>query len=111
LPSDPHWIERKLADVPDEIAGLAARFGMSGSWETASDPFFLPRAAGKARMQRLIEAKREFCLPDGLAIASINRHGAFFGEHFQISMIHGRAAHSACIAFGLDRWAAHATTA
>ncbi|MDB6079721.1 MAG: seryl-tRNA synthetase [Akkermansiaceae bacterium] len=107
---EPEWIERELAGVQDEIMLLAARLGLLGSWEIASDPFFLPTAKGKARMQRLKETKREFCLPDGLAIASINRHGAFFGERFGISQeAGGQACHSACVAFGLDRWAAHAT--
>ena len=108
LIGDKDWIERELADVQMEITGLATELGMTGSWEIASDPFFLPRAKGKAQMQRLMETKREYCLPDGLAIASINRHGSFFGERFQLSLSNGQAAHSACIAFGLDRWAAHA---
>lgn len=103
------WIEQELDGTREEIATLAARSGMSGTWELATDPFFLPRAKGRAHLQRLKETKREFCLPDGLAIASINRHGAFFGERFRISLSNGQAAHSACIAFGLDRWAAHAT--
>lgn len=103
----PEWIERELADVQEEIERLAHEFGMTGAWETASDPFFLPRAKGKAHLQRLLGTKREFCLRDGLAIASINRHGAFFGERFRISLEDGSPARSACIAFGLDRWAAH----
>jgi hypothetical protein len=62
---------------------------------TASDPFFLPRARGKAQMQRLLGTKFELCLPDGLAIASINRHGAFFGDRFDIRLADGSSAHSA----------------
>lgn len=109
LIGDKEWIEQELANVQTEINGLASGFGMSGSWEVASDPFFLPRARGKAQMQRLLETKREYCLPDGLAIASINRHGPFFGERFHLSLSNGQAAHSACVAFGLERWATHAT--
>ena len=61
-------------------------------------------------MQRLLGTKIEWCLPDGLAVASINRHGAFFGDRFQIRDARGTPAHSACIAFGLDRWAANQKT-
>jgi hypothetical protein len=43
---------------------------------------------------------------NGLAIASVNRHGTFFGERFHISDESGAPVHTACIAFGLDRWAA-----
>ena len=103
----PDWIEAELEGMQAEIVRLAGGFGLSGEWLAGNDPFFMPVARGKAQMQRLLETKREFCLPDGLAIASINRHGAFFGERFQISQAHGQAVHSACIAFGLDRWAAH----
>lgn len=102
------WIEQELAGVQEEIRAMASDLGMPGSWEIASDPFFLPTAKGKAHMQRLTETKREYCLRDGLAIASINRHGDFFGERFHLSLSNGQAASSACIAFGLDRWAAHA---
>ena len=102
------WIEQELAGVQGEIDTIASNLGMPGSWEIANDPFFLPTAKGRAHMQRLMETKREYCLHDGLAIASINRHGNFFGERFHLSLSNGQAASSACIAFGLDRWAAHA---
>jgi seryl-tRNA synthetase len=105
----PDWIEERLANLKPGVEALARAFGLSAAWQAANDPFFLPRARGKAHMQRLLGAKIELCIPDGLAIASINRHGAFFGERFEISTGDGRAVHSACVAFGLDRWAAHAT--
>jgi hypothetical protein len=102
------WIDQELAGVQEDISAMASDLGMPGTWEVASDPFFLPKAKGMAHMQRLTETKREYCLRDGLAIASINHHGSFFGERFHLSLSNGQAASSACIAFGLDRWAAHA---
>lgn len=102
------WIEERLAVLKPGVEALARAAGVSAEWQPASDPFFLPRARGKAHIQRLLGTKLELCLPDGLAIASINRHAAFFGERFDIRMSDGRLAHSACVAFGLDRWAAHA---
>jgi hypothetical protein len=39
-----------------------------------------------------------------MALASINRHGSFFGERFKIHDRMGKPAHTACLAVGLDRW-------
>jgi hypothetical protein len=103
------WLEERLGPIPDELISLAARCGMEPAWCPANDPFFLPRARGKAQMQRLLGTKSELCLPCGLAIASINRHGPFFGQRFDIRLRDGEPAHTGCVAFGLDRWAAHAT--
>ena len=103
------WIGELLPTLEPEVEALAHEQGLHGAWQPASDPFFLPRARGKAHVQRLLGTKIEYCLPDGLAVASINRHGAFFGERFAIYDGSARPAHSACIAFGLDRWAAHAS--
>lgn len=102
----PDWIEAKSAEAPARIEALAGAAGFSGTWETAEDPFFLPTAQGKAFIQRLQETKKEFVVrqPDALAVASINRHGTFFGERFAIRLDNGDAAHTACIAIGLDRW-------
>jgi hypothetical protein len=109
LVGEPGWIEARLATVQAEVDMLATECGLADlTWQPASDPFFLPRARGKAHVQRLRGTKLELCLPDGLAIASINRHGAFFGERFSIRTSDGAAAHSACVAFGLDRWVAAA---
>ena len=45
---------------------------------------------------------------DGLALASINRHGTFFGTRFSIADRYGDPVHTMCVAVGLDRWAHHA---
>lgn len=107
LVGEPGWIEERLAAMRPQVDALATELGVNDvTWQPANDPFFLPRARGKAHMQRLRGTKLELCLPDGLAVASINRHGAFFGERFSIRTGDGAPAHSACVAFGLDRWAA-----
>lgn len=105
LVGDPRWLDERLATLQPGVDALAAVLGFSATWCPANDPFFLPRARGKAQMQRLLGTKIELCLPDGLAIASINRHGTFFGERFHIRTTGDQPAHSACVAFGLDRWA------
>lgn len=104
------WIQTELEGIQEELRGIAKEYQLDGAWEAASDPFFLPVAKGKAHMQKLLGTKLEYCLPDGLSIASINRHGDFFGKRFSITAASGDPAHSACIAFGLDRWASQAIT-
>jgi hypothetical protein len=101
------WIEKRLERFQPAVTQIAADRGLEGTWCPATDPFFLPRARGRAHMQRLLGAKIELCLPCGLAIASINRHGTHLTERFDIQLTEGTHAHSACVAFGLDRWAAH----
>jgi hypothetical protein len=105
------WIEQSLAELQEQVGAAAKELGLDGRWKTAEDPFFLPRAKGKALLQRLKETKKEYCLQDSdsLAIASINRHCAFFGERFCISSQDHSPVHTACVAFGLDRWAAART--
>lgn len=106
----PAWIDGLVASARQRIGEIAAALGFSGGWEAAEDPFFLPAAQGKALLQRLQETKQEFVVrrTAPLAVASINRHGAFFGDRFHITLAAGGPAHTACIAFGLDRWAAAA---
>jgi acyl carrier protein len=98
------WVETTAAALRGALAELAAFWGLPGRWEPAEDPFFLPRAAGKAAMQRLLGTKEELRLPTGEALGSVNRHGTFFGERFGISGPAGRPAATSCLAVGLDRW-------
>jgi hypothetical protein len=99
------WIEDQIQFWESQIGRLANRFGIVATWKPATDPFFLPKSKGRELMQRLLNTKREYCLRDGLAIASINRHHDYFAKRFSIQSTTDRPVHSACIAFGLDRWA------
>lgn len=112
LCGQPEWIEERAVEARTRIESIASLHGFAGAWETASDPFFLPTSQGKAYVQRLQETKKEFVVhnPGPLAVASINRHGTFFGERFHLTLPAGGPAHTACIAFGLDRWASSART-
>jgi len=103
LVGEADWIDERLETITPLVEYLATEWSLDAGWEVATDPFFMPRAGGKAHMQRLLGAKKELCLSDGLAVASINRHGTFFGERFSISGKSGAPAHTACVAFGLDR--------
>jgi len=104
------WVDSALDCARQRVEALARELGLAGEWHVAEDPFFLPRASGKAVMQRLLKVKLEYQAVDGggLALASVNRHGPFFGNRFHIATAAGDPVHTACLAVGLDRWAAHA---
>lgn len=100
---DGETIERFTDDCRKRIELLVAALGIDAGWETATDPFFDPMADPKALAQILEPVKKELCTRDGLAIASVNKHRSFFGECYDISY-DKVAAHSACVAFGIERW-------
>jgi seryl-tRNA synthetase len=87
---------------------FAAQLGVAGELVPAEDPFFAPTGRGRALLQRLKGLKQELRLPigdgDGVAAASFNLHERFFGEAFDIRLADGSPAHTACVAFGLERW-------
>ena len=86
---------------------LATALQLGAHLADATDPFFAPTARGKGLLQRLKGLKRELLLPVGsesVAAASFNHHEQFFGECFDIRLATGAPAHSACVAYGVDRW-------
>jgi len=85
------------------VDALTRDLEIDARWVEAADPFFDAWGDPKALAQRIEPVKRELVLADGLAIASINRHRAFFGERYRIARS-GAPAHSACVAFGIERW-------
>lgn len=100
---DAEAVEIFTGDCVDRIETLLKVLDMEGSWQIATDPFFDPQADPKALAQILEPTKKELCTPDGLAIGSVNHHRSFFGESYDIK-IGDEAAHSACVAFGIERW-------
>jgi hypothetical protein len=99
-------VEASAETATRRLEAVARDIGLRGEWHVAEDPFFLPQAAGKALMQRLMRTKLEYHTLDAsrLALASVNRHGSFFGRHFDITSPEGEPVHTACLAVGLDRW-------
>lgn len=87
-------------EVADEFLRLME---LPVEWLTATDPFFQPQANPKYLFQRLQPVKLEATYGGDLAIASLNRHHDHFGTAFAITR-DGAPAHSACLAFGLERW-------
>jgi seryl-tRNA synthetase len=87
---------------------LLARLGLSCSIESASDPFFGPGGRFLRSSQLQQNLKYEFVVPlhdedPGTAIASANGHKDHLGERFAIGFADEGPAHSACMAFGLER--------
>jgi len=89
-------------------AALAQTIGIETEVAIATDPFFAPTSRGKALLQRVKSLKHELVMrfPDGrpLAISSFNNHERFFGDAFGIALPGGKAAATACVAFGVERW-------
>ena len=90
------------------VVGLGHALGLDPTVAVATDPFFAPTARGKQLLQQLEELKHEMLLPIGadarIAASSLNLHGAFFGQAFDIRLATGIPATTACVAFGLERW-------
>lgn len=91
--------------------GLAAAtavveaLGLSPRTVAATDPFFGTMGSALAEGQRTAGSKSEVEVDLGhrpLAVASVNRHAGHFGELFGIT-VDGQMAHSACVAFGIER--------
>ena len=104
----PAEVDGALAGLTAQLCQLAATLDLRCTLEPAGDPFFRGPDSAEALSQRAGYAKLELRvdLADAppLAVASINRHGDHFGARFDITAA-GEAAHSACVAFGLERWA------
>jgi len=90
------------------VRELAVRWGLEARIETATDPFFVDAYPSKRFFQLATRAKYELRakLPhDGgdLAVASFNIHQDFFARPLDIRF-EGQHVHTACTAFGLERW-------
>lgn len=99
---------------------LLRSFGLEIDVVPANDPFFGRVGQMLARNQVEQALKFEFVTPvygddeDPTAIGSANLHEDHFGTAFGIRTDDGEVAHSACVAFGLERitialFAAHGT--
>jgi seryl-tRNA synthetase len=93
------WVERAL--------GFALRLDLEAQVVPASDPFFGAQGKMLAARQRSQELKYELVVPIAsrqVAVASMNYHEAHFGDIFEIRLASGEPAHTACAAFGLERF-------
>jgi seryl-tRNA synthetase len=102
-------VERRRRRLMQSVRRLAAATGIDVTLEEAHDAFFLGTSRAKRLLQKLKKLKYELRAGVGagraVAIASFNRHEAFFGTRMDIRLPGGTVAHSGCAAFGIERWA------
>lgn len=112
------FVAEKRARALPLIKELAETVDLDMSLQSATDPFFATVSAAKKFFQQAHDVKSEILLsslsPEGspklLAGGSVNLHGAFFGERFDIKTEDGVAAHTGCIGLGIERWVIAAFT-
>lgn len=95
------FLDEATAAVDAMVEELGIRLG----WTMATDPFFKPSLNPQHLMQRIDPTKHELVFEDRLAIASKNLHHDHFGRAFDIER-DGAPVHTACVAFGIERWLA-----
>jgi hypothetical protein len=104
----PADVDGALAGLTAELCRLATALDLRCALEPASDPFFRGPDSAEALSQRAgytkLELQVDLADAPPLAVASINRHADHFGARFAIRS-GDDIAHSACVAFGLERWA------
>ncbi len=89
-------------------AGLIAEVGLESRTEVATDPFFGRSGQLLAASQAELGLKHEVLVPvlsaqQPTAVSSANLHTEHFTSTWQIRLEGGGIAHTACVAFGLER--------
>jgi seryl-tRNA synthetase len=95
-----HWLESAL--------GLLQSLELPARREVAADPFFGRGGKVLASGQIDQQLKFEVVIPvdsaeNPTACGSVNYHQDKFGKAFDIRLMDGQVAHSACLGFGLER--------
>ncbi len=90
--------------------GIARDLGLAFKVDQASDPFFGRVGQMKAVSQKQQSLKFELLVPlrseeQPTACMSFNYHRDHFGTTWGITSAEGEAAHTGCVAFGMDRLA------
>lgn len=93
-----------------KVSAWLEKIGLAYMVESANDPFFVGEFRKQAAFQNAFQLKYEIRarLPfknDTLAVGSYNYHQDFFGRNLKITLPDGKAAHTGCVAFGLERLA------
>jgi seryl-tRNA synthetase len=92
----------------DRSSSIAERLGLPHRIDQASDPFFGRGSQILAASQIGQSLKFELLVPirpqaEPTACMSFNYHQDYFGQCWEINTADGAAAHTACVAFGIDR--------
>src|ERR1700754_690438 len=94
----------------EKAQGIARDLGLTFRVDYASDPFFGRVGQMKAVSQKQQSLKFELLVPlrseeQPTACMSFNYHSDHFGTTWGINDANGEAAHTGCVAFGMDRLA------
>ncbi len=105
---DPDAVQRHRDEGLQVGLGLLRGLGLEVDPVPANDPFFGRLGSALAASQLEEELKLEGVTPifagrEPTAIVSANCHRDHFGQPFAIETDSGEVAHSACVAFGVDR--------
>jgi len=104
----PAQVEAFRADWMERAVGLIDDLGLPHTIDVANDPFFGRPGKLQADIQRGQQLKFELLIPvnenaEPTACLSFNYHQDHFGWLWGVSTPDGAAAHSGCVAFGLER--------
>lgn len=95
-------------DVVARLIDFTRELGLPATICSAADPFFTVERDALAGYQSRLDLKQELRgrMRDGreVAVSSVNIHNQHFGDGFGITM-GGEPISSACVGFGLERWA------
>lgn len=93
----------------NELLALLIELGLDATAVPANDPFFGRAGKMLVKNQLTDELKLELVVPiygdldEGTAVGSANCHADHFGASFGITAADGSVAHSACVAYGMER--------
>ena len=104
----PAQVEAFRGDWMERAVGLIDDLGLPHTIDVANDPFFGRPGKLQADIQRGQQLKFELLIPvnenaEPTACLSFNYHQDHFGGLWGVSTPDGAAAHSGCVAFGLER--------
>lgn len=104
------YVLSKRNEYMEKGKQLINRLQLDGNITVSNDPFFKKEDESKAAFQKKFKLKYELNLKNTdngheVAVASFNYHNINFSKAYNISLADGRLAHTACIAFGLERLA------
>ncbi|MBS5842956.1 MAG: hypothetical protein KIC77_05680 [Clostridiales bacterium] len=98
----------KRQEYIERAKSLLETLHLEGNISLSNDPFFKKEDNIKAEFQRKFKLKYELNLKNydnghSVAVGSFNYHNYNFTKAYNIKMTNGNLAHTACIAFGLER--------
>lgn len=104
------YVLRKRAEYMRKAKQLMIHMNLDGNIQVSHDPFFKKEDKKKADFQKKFKLKYEMNLKIPyndhlLAAGSFNYHNTNFSRAYNIRNLKGEYIHTACVAFGLERFA------